>query len=294
MKTLKRLVYTVDFRHITFTGGEPFLADGLAEMVLFCRMKNKGVTIVSNGAAAEAEDYRILVDLGVSLFEFPLLADRGQIHDDLTGRPGTFDRVLRSIRTIARSNSRVCAVCVLTKPNIGRLPHTLRLANDNGVEKCMLARFNLGGRGIAHTNELLPSVTELSKAFSTADAFAATGSMGISSNVCVPFCVINPRDYPNISIAGCGADPLRRPVTVDFSGAVRVCNHSPHVIGNIHSTPIDSMLSSDYVQTWQAARPVYCLDCDDWHECRGGCRAASEQMGKTLRDADPIIAMLAG
>jgi len=187
-----------------------------------------------------------------------------------------------------------CVICVLTKLNINNLQKTLDFADNMGIRRFMIARFNIGGRGIENVDTLLPSLLELRKAFSIADGFAQTHKMRISSNVCVPKCIIDPRDYPHISISACGSDLTKRPITVDFSGNVRMCNHSPYIMGNIHSDSIDSILSSEYVNAWQTTRPKYCSDCSQWSDCRGGCRAASEQLGLSIEHEDPIIGMMKG
>jgi organic radical activating enzyme len=51
-KTLKRLFKIAEVGSVTFTGGEPFLAERFNELVLFTRLKNKSVTIITNGNAA--------------------------------------------------------------------------------------------------------------------------------------------------------------------------------------------------------------------------------------------------
>jgi len=288
-RTLKRLLRSVDFRHITFTGGEPLLVDNLKELALTCRLKRKGITLISNGTVGAREDYAMLARLGVSLFEFPLHAAEPEVHDRLTGMTGSHAKVLESIRSVASTDAELCVVIVLTKLNAVRLPATLEFIRELGVTTVMLARFNIGGRGMDNIPLLVPSLEELRGAFATAESYAQTTELRISSNVCVPHCLINPRHYPHIPIGSCGADVTRRPITVDFDGNMRICNHSPVVIGNLFTQSIDSMLSSEYVKGWDSIRPRYCDDCAHWAVCRGGCRAASEQMGMGLENEDPII-----
>ena len=38
-----------DVEQVTFTGGEPFLAERFSELVLYTRMKRKQVAIITNG-----------------------------------------------------------------------------------------------------------------------------------------------------------------------------------------------------------------------------------------------------
>jgi radical SAM protein with 4Fe4S-binding SPASM domain len=291
-KTISKILRVIDFKHITFTGGEPFLADGLKELILKCRLNNRGVTLLTNGTMGTEEDYAVLDDLGLSLIELPFHSDIPGIHDSLTGETGSFNKVIDSIRCISKTKINLCVVCVLTQKNIGRLRQTLLFAEQSGIRRFMLARFNIGGRGIRNLLELLPSLAELRSAFKTANDFTRSHEMSISANVCVPFCVIDPREYPGLSIASCASDVSKMPLTIDYSGDVRLCNHSPTIMGNIHASSISSILSSGYVKEWESAQPGYCAHCRHWMRCRGGCKAASEQLGNTLIAQDPIIDLL--
>jgi radical SAM protein with 4Fe4S-binding SPASM domain len=291
-KTVKRIVDTIDFQHVTITGGEPFLADGLEEIVLNFRMKGKGVTVITNGTAAKQSSYQMLIDLGVALFEIPFHSFNSSIHDLMTGHSGSFEKILESIRFLKGKRSEICLICVLTKINCIDFHKTLEAANTLGINRFMLARFNIGGRGIENANEITPSLAELRQAFSIANDFVKINKMIISSNVCVPFCIIDPDEYPNIPISSCGSDLTKRPVTIDSFGNMRMCNHSPQILGNIYSESVNSILNSEYANAWHSSHPHYCLECTKWTKCRGGCRAASEQMGRSLNSVDPLIEFL--
>lgn len=288
-RTLQKILKTVEFEHVTFTGGEPFLADGLKELVLKCRMRGKGVTIISNGTTAKKEDYRLLNDMGVSLFELPLHSESDEIHDRLTGCNGSFQKVIESIKYLSDLKAEICIVVVLTKLNIGQLQNTIEFAEYLGIKRLMIARFNIGGRGIENVNMLVPSISELRSAFSIANNFVQNSKVRISANVCVPRCIIDPQNYPNIPVSFCGSDISKRPVTIDAFGNVRICNHSPQTIGNIHKEAITSIFESKYLKDWETVRPEYCSTCLHWSNCRGGCRAASEQLGGSIATEDPII-----
>ncbi|NLG16530.1 MAG: radical SAM protein [Fibrobacter sp.] len=291
-KTLKRILNIFDLVHITFTGGEPFLAEGFSELILKCRLKGKGVTVISNGTVAAEPDYRILSMMGVTLFEFPLHSDNPAIHDKMTNSVGSFNKVIESIGCLQELKTDVCVVCVLTKLNIESLRDTLHFAQQLGVRRFMLARFNIGGRGIENSEMLLPSLEQLKSAFRIADCFAQKNKMKITANVCVPECIIDPSDYPHIPVSSCGSDFLKKPVTIDSSGNVRFCNHSPVKAGNIFSESMDSIFNSEYARSWKNDCPPYCSGCKSWDICHGGCRAASEQLYGSLNHEDPIIGLL--
>jgi radical SAM protein with 4Fe4S-binding SPASM domain len=289
LRTLKTIFRQARVSHVTFTGGEPLLAQRLPELVLLARLRGKGVTIITNGNAAGRDLYGTLVSLGVGLFEVPLLAADPVRHDSLTGISGSWARARNSIETLLDLGARVAAVIVLTRLNAGALAQTLHHLHGCGVRDVLLARFNPGGRGLAEWRSLLPPLAQLRGAFATADRLVRSLDLRISANVCAPVCVLDPRDYPHIPLSHCSSDPGRRPLTLDAAGDLRFCNHSPVVAGNIHREPLAAILRRGALRQWQELVPRRCQDCSDWRRCLGGCRAAGQQLGCGLHEADPIV-----
>lgn len=289
IKTLKRLLSVADVKHVTLSGGEPFLSERLSELVLFCRLQRLSVSVLSNGTAAGKEEYKDLIRVGTGLFQFPFHSYKPDTHDYLTAAVGSWDRVVQSICSVLELGGNVGAVIVLTRHNAADIRHTLAMLMDMGIRQIMLARFNIGGRGIGNARDLSAPRHALIKAFKDADDFASENPVNITSNVCMPFCLVHPKEFRNIRIVSCSANLANKPITIDPAGDVRLCNHSPTVIGNLFNKDIRGLLSSERVRAWNACTPESCISCDDWDSCRGGCRAASEQLGRGLECADPIL-----
>ncbi len=287
--TLKRINKVIDYDGIAFTGGEPLLAERFEELVLYCRMKGKGVTLISNGYTSDYSKYGSLHKLGVSLFELPLHSADGKIHDMMVNKQGVHRRVIGSLKYLLDMGAGVVVDIVLTKLNIPALGGTLRFLWGMGINRIMLTRFNIGGSGIKNADLLTPSVMKLKQAFSVADELAGELGLSVTSNVCTPLCVLDPADYKRIGTQSCSANISNMPVTIDINGDVRICNHSPVIIGNIHRQPVDEIFESAYVKSWKTVKPEYCSTCGIYENCFGGCRAASEQLGLGLGHPDPII-----
>ncbi len=289
--TLKKAFKTLDCNTIAFTGGEPTLAERLPELVLYCRLKKKNVTVITNGYTNDHKRYEELFRLGVGLFELPLHSHDSAVHDAMTGKAGSHARTLQSIKYLKSLGANVVIDMVLTKKNIPYMAETLRFYAELGIDRIMFTRFNIGGRGISNAALLMPSKDALRKAFATADKLAPELGLTITSNVCTPLCVLDPADYVNIGTQSCSANVDNMPVTLDIDGNVRICNHSPVVIGNIHEQKPGEIFESGYIKSWKTVKPGYCSNCMKWDHCFGGCRAASEQIGTGLGSPDPIITM---
>ncbi len=289
IKTLKKLFSIANVSNITITGGEPFLHDRFAEIILFCRMKNKEVTIISNGNSVNKEDYKTMIDLGVGLFEFPFHSIHADAHDYLTGVKESWEKSLQSIKDVISLGGKVVPVIVITKYNYDHVNDTIMYLNDLGLKRIMLNRFNIGGKGISENSNLKNDLQNLRNVYKKADRLASEYKISLSSNVCTPFCVLDPHDYPNIRFSSCSINVFKRPLTLEQNGNLRVCNHSPIVFGNIFKDNLNDILSSDYIKQWGDVVPDYCSNCNKYKICLGGCRAASEQLGLTLDSVDPVV-----
>jgi len=288
-KTLKRLFKISDVNQIVMSGGEPFLGERFSELALYCRMNHKNVIIISNGNIGTKQDYSQLVKMGVTLFELPIHSYNSISHDYLTQVSGSWNKTVQSVKSLIELNANVVGVIVLTKVNHSEVEETLLFINKLGIKHVMLNRFNIGGKGISEQKNLLLNHKELQNAFRIANSYGKKLGLKISSNVCTPFCVIDPEDYNNIKMSSCAANVVNMPLTLDITGNMRLCNHSPVIIGNIFKNTLKDMLNSEYVKSWKDIVPDYCIDCEKYSKCLGGCRAASEQLGLTLKNVDPVV-----
>lgn len=77
-------------------------------------------------------------------------------------------------------------------------------------------------------------------------------------------------------------------------GNVRVCNHSPVILGNIkHDRFTDLYYNHPYVHRFRETWPAECANCDSELKelCGGGCKAAAEQCYGTLERVDPFVTL---
>jgi radical SAM protein with 4Fe4S-binding SPASM domain len=206
----------------------------------------------------------------------------------MTQVPGSWEKSLRSIKEIISLGAKVAGVIVITKYNIKHIKESVLQLADLRVNYIMLNRFNLGGRGIEKFGNLQLDKPQLNRAFAEANEVGRSLSIPITSNVCTPLCLVNPENYPHIKFAACSPDIDRKPLTLDILGNLRICNHSPVIMGNIYKEKLSDILSSDYALSWYTV-PDYCSECKIFDKCYGGCRGASEQIGRSLRDVDPVL-----
>lgn len=287
-KVLRKLFRQTELRHVSFSGGEPTLHPRFCELVLYARLKGAKVTVISNGTAPH-QTYKTLIDIGVSLFELPFHSIDADIHNLMTGNPDSHRRSFESMEFITSNGGKVVAVIVVTKYNYNTVYDTLKYLSDKGYKRVMLNRYNIGGRNVNNPERVSASKSQLNTAYEQAEKASRDFDIKLSSNVCTPYCVLNPEKFPHIIFTSCSPDLTRRPVAIGADGSLRFCNHSPVISGNILKTKFIDIIESQGEDYKQFKIPKRCENCELYVKCGAGCRAAAQQSGQTMGDVDPII-----
>lgn len=289
-KSLQALLQQAEVSSISFSGGEPLLVPRLFDLILKARFAGSNVHLLTNGTLLTDDTIGYCRDLGVEMIQIPILAPEAELHDSITGLAGSWQRAVDAARKIARwDSSRLIPVFILSALNISHVIPALELYRDLGVKHIMFNRFNVGGLGIQHWKALRLTTKQLQDTFAAASRFLVENDMVANSGVCSPICILDPKRYPGIRFAYCNTDISHRPITVNYRGDVRYCNHSPRVLGNIHREPLSQILTQATASGYFDSVPDVCAQCNLWSRCRGGCRAASEQFYGRLDLADPIL-----
>ena len=288
-KTLRKLLSQASVGTISFSGGEPLLLSNIHDLVLYAMFKGSKVNVLTNGTLLTADALENFLSLGVGAIQIPLLSADASIHDSLTSLTGSWGKALDALRRVGKAGIGA-AVLVITKVNARDIKETLSLIRNCGIRTVMVNRFNIGGNGIRNARELVTDKMMLQTAFAKVEDFAAGHpDMQFVSGVCTPICLLDTAPYPHIRFTKCSTDLSGRPVTVNYNGDVRFCNHSPKVLGNIHSRAIGDILSDSEINAWYGVVPDECGKCALLQRCGGGCRAASEQVYGSFSVRDPIL-----
>ena len=291
-RTLRRIYRQADIGSISFSGGEPTLLSNLHDLVLRCRFRGSAVNVLTNGTLLSEDDIVNFASIGLSALQIPLLSSNPDVHDALTGVAGSWTRAHKAAEQalIRLGADHFAAVLILTAENAATVGETLEMYGSMGIRNVMVNRFNIGGNGIANRRALSLGVEGLRNAFRTASGFALSHpQMNFVSGVCTPICMMDPVDYPGIRFSTCSTELDNRPLTVNYRGDVRFCNHSPFVMGNVWERGLSDILSDESIKSRYAGVPQQCGDCRLYYRCKGGCRAASEQVFGTFNRVDPVI-----
>lgn len=291
-ETLKQFMKTVKCDTVTFSGGEPTTDfDELLDCIMYVKRKNKSVTLITNATLLTREKIDLLAALKIDTVEITINSYNSNIHEQMNTIKGSFEKSSNAIKYLIEKNIRVVVPIVLTKNNINDLEKTLNYITSLGVQYIMVNRYNIGGNGCKSYEDILPNLDDLKKAFSTCNEYVSKTNIKIYSLVCTPHCVINPKDYTNIFFSNCNYENLIRTYTLSRDGNIRYCNHSPINLGNIYESTMSDIIDSNNLKKWSLFKPKFCKDCSSENDCQYGCRAASQQIGYTLKKEDPIVSI---
>jgi molybdenum cofactor biosynthesis enzyme MoaA len=119
-------------QHIRFSGGEPTLYKGLADLVYQCRRGRVKRIAVSTNGSATFETYRKLVESGVNDFSISLDACCASVGEAMAGVCGQYKQVVESIRELSKITY-VTVGIVLTNNNINTVSSIVDFAHELGV-----------------------------------------------------------------------------------------------------------------------------------------------------------------
>lgn len=286
---LAKALDEIDCSHVTLTGGEPLLRKDLLDILDFLKRRHVRMTLISNARLLDGDRIAALLDRGVGLFELPLLSYRREVHDELSAVKGSWDRVLAVMAEARLRHAQVVAAFVATRLNIEHLHETIKLAFAFGARGVMLNRFNPGGRGRNHIEELLPSADQMRLAFETAEAASVEFNLPISCSIPIQPCLVDTRRFPHLGFGYCSAGTERAYYTLDPLGNVRPCNHTDLILGNLFETSFPDLIESQKMARFTCARPEFCRGCSMADECQGGCKASAQVCYGSLEMEDPFL-----
>ena len=147
---------------------------GVTDLALLARFKGTKVNILTNGTLLTEEHIQGFKDIGLGAVQIPVLSTDASVHEYLTGLPGSWAKATWALGKVAElMPGKACAVLVVTRVNAPGIPATLELLHKLGARTVMVNRFNLGGLGLKHREELVLDREALAGAFADVEAFAA-------------------------------------------------------------------------------------------------------------------------
>ena len=120
---------------VSFTGGEPTLRPGLERFVRHAKGLGLKVNLISNGQRLDGPRAAALAEAGLDSAQLSLEGPSAAVHDALVERPGAFDRLWESVRSLQAHDVRVHTNTTSTGENLPHAAEIIDLVADRGLER---------------------------------------------------------------------------------------------------------------------------------------------------------------
>lgn len=269
---------------IHFTGGEPFVYQGLWDIIGHARQLGFTVAILTNGTLITAQDALKSFQLGISDIQISLEGPP-VVHDGIRGA-GSFENAIKGARLLIAAGSTVSTSMTLSNLNIGHIAETAHIAKDIGFSSMGFSRLVPCGSGGSMLPNML-TATELRNAYQEAsDLNSPSFSVTAGDPLFGVFSGITPPPESTLTLSGCSAGFSG--ITITSDGSVMPCRRIGLKIGNLRKTSLRQIWSSSKVLWRLRQRDSYqgnCGKCSLWPTCRG-CRAVAYAYSKARGHAD--------
>lgn len=275
-------------KYLAISGGEPLLRKDVPEIIKFCSDNLIQANLLTNGSLLSEENCKKCVEADTSIFEVPFISPDRQTHYKLTGTDN-LKEIIQGIKNLKWYDTTVIVVFVATKLNIKQIKETAEAAIALGADGIMFNRFNPGGEGIKHIEQLMPALSEIREALTTLDNLAGYYGIQVSVSTPIPKCLVNPKEFKHITFGYCPSGNEKSYFTIDAYANVRPCNHTPKILGNLLEQDFETIVANDFVRKFQESFPNHCKNCKEAMSCWGGCKASAQVCGNGLYDLDPFL-----
>lgn len=263
---------------IHFTGGEPFLYQGLWKTVAYARELGFQTALMTNGSKIGRDDARQARSLGVSEIQISLEGPR-DIHETIRGK-GSFDAALRGARILADQGQKVTANVTLSRLNAGRIEETVEMAGKAGFHSIGFSRLVPCGSGGSLIDSMLDA-QELKQTYRRIlDLHSPSFEVNSGDPLASVLAGVKPAEGCSLSLSGCSAGFSG--VTIAGDGAVMPCRRIGLKAGYLQKASLRQIWATSRVLWRLRSRSSYlgaCGSCEFWPVCRG-CRAVAYAFSK--------------
>jgi radical SAM protein with 4Fe4S-binding SPASM domain len=267
-------------KKVTFTGGEPLVAESIAESIDFCLENNLRVEVETNGILIDALVNKLKSN--ITKVEFGISYDgenmRGQKVSEI---------VRKNIEQLAKLGCDIKIQTVITTINAHEIDHIFNFSQKLNIRNRVFLAHSPNGNGkdlpLRKINEWLKTVNDIKTKYPHAIIELPDLFSGGSQKKCgwgVHRCEI----MSNGDVTSCA------PITF---------NHRSFVAGNINESSLKEIWTSEHFEEIrnlsQKDFKGLCAKCIFWNTCLGACRSISYSTGGDLLSPHPFCsALLAG
>lgn len=219
---------------VVLTGGEPTLYKHLLALVRAAReLGYTRVQIQTNGRMLSyATTLQGLVAAGANEFSPSLHSSTAEIHDALTGAPGSFRQSVEGILNVLRAHQSLVTNSVITRQNLADLPRLVQLLGRMGVRQAQLAFVHPVGTALEQFDTVVPRLPDVVAPLREARQIARRHGLRLMTEA-IPWCFL-----PGMEDL-CVEEMIPQTTVVDLNGRVESYSSWRVTEGKAHGPPCE-------------------------------------------------------
>ena len=266
---------------ISFTGGEPTVRSDLPELIAYARGKGMRVNLITNGFKCARPEYVArLAEAGLHSAQVSLEAASRDIHDAITGRPGSFARTVQGVRNLRAAGIHTHTNTTICPDNRHCLVELVDFVADELRHDYLSLNVVIRtGTAVAQQG---PSATvdysEVGEIVEPVITRARERGVRLVWYSPVPLCIFNPIVAGLGSNSCAAADGL---LSVAPNGEVLPCSSFERGLGNLLHQPFARVWNTRTARYWRRKEflPPVCAECELQRICCGACPLYWDEVG---------------
>jgi radical SAM protein with 4Fe4S-binding SPASM domain len=275
---------------LTITGGEPLLnySVTLASLTL-ARSLDMAVSLNSNLVLLTPDKAAGLRQAGLANVLTSILGPTPEIHDSITQRKHSFDKLIAGIVAAQGADISVSANMVVSRHNYRYVRETAAVVAGLGIKKFMATKAGCPGN-CSDFSELALSRSQFVKVLNDLCWVHETLGLKVDTLEPIPFCGMNEVGRPELFASRrCHAGVTT--AAVSYDGSVRPCPHLDVSYGNLLGEDLSTIWTRMDPWCQGVHVPPECSQCAIFRICGGGCRMEGKTSTGRLDGLDPFTSI---
>lgn len=270
---------------LLITGGEPMLFPDLMLYIFeLCKRFGLKCSMNSNLTLANSDIAFMLKKFNIGVLTSILSFDE-KVHDGITTLPGSFKRLLDSIKLLRRYNVPIGANMVVMRKNIDHIYKTGKFIHDLGLKGFSATKVH-PSQYSSNFDDLKLQPEEISTIFDELIKLESETGIKVDSLTTYPICLLKDLKRYGKFLLNRSCSAGKTGCTIGSDGQVRPCGHSNDSFGNAINEPLTTIWPR--LSCWRDGSliPDECKKCKYFFECSGGCRMDCKFYGN-VKSMDP-------
>ena len=263
---------------VSFTGGEPTLAQDLPAYVRYAKELGMRVNLITNGTIVSQALAAALAESGLDSAQVSIEGVSAATHDALVQAPGAFEKTVAGMRHLRDAGIRTHTNTTITQANLDECAAFPRFAAETlGNERFSMNLMIPAGSGARDAGALV-AYSAVGALLETLIAESAARGVEFMWYSPVPMCLFNSVAH-GLGNKGCSAcDGL---VSVAANGDVLPCSSCNDAVGNLLREEFDAIWQSAKARAYREKAFAHprCKSCADFYICHGACPLYWRQVG---------------